>query len=116
MGYWLLMTLVPHLGSLYGPLTFLHLLQVFTQLLTSWHTALQKTFILQEPLYALSFVGPTHHVAVVVLGLCKLLVISIDDIWSPELHKFDEVSFSKLQMIKLAEIPPDIFGFFCSNL
>ena len=35
-------------GSLYGPLAFLHLLQVFTQLLTSRHTVLQKNLSLMR--------------------------------------------------------------------
>ena len=39
----------------------------------------------------LSFSGPAHHVAVVVIGPYKMLVISTDDIWSPDSHKFGEV-------------------------
>ena len=40
---------------------------------------------------ALFFGGPTLHGVAVALGLYKPLVVPTDDIWSPELHKFNEV-------------------------
>ena len=42
-------------------------------------------------MYALFFGGPALHRAAIALGLYKQLEIPTGDIWSPELHKFNEV-------------------------
>ena len=37
---------------------------------------------------------PAFHGGAVALGLYKLLVVPTGNIWSPEIHKFDEVLLS----------------------
>ena len=42
-------------------------------------------------MYVLFSGSPAIHAAAVVLGPYRLLAVPTGDIWSPELHKFNEV-------------------------
>ena len=91
MGNWLLITLVSHLEHCMDPWPFYTFYEILPNCYHLGTLCSRKIFLSQEPLYTLSSGGPAHHVAVVILELCKLLVIPTDNIWSPKLHTFDEV-------------------------
>ena len=85
-------------------------------MVTSWHIVLQKNLSLMRGNVCSVSDGPALHGVVIALGPYKLLEEPTGDTWTPELHKFEKNSFSELQMIKLAEILPDICFFFFSSL